>query len=134
MYRDLGVHDVVGVDISKVALSIANRDYPAVRTICCRIEDIDFPPQRFDLAISESSLQHVPKHHIHAVVEKLSMCCRLIYVKELTASNDQREEFFMHRYDYPAHFSRCGLSVLEAGAEEPFTWYLFGRSSAESPI
>jgi ubiquinone/menaquinone biosynthesis C-methylase UbiE len=64
MYIDLQLRDVIGVDISEVALAIAKQEYPDITTICCRFEDMVLQPNRFDLAISESSLHHVPRRNI----------------------------------------------------------------------
>lgn len=121
MYQELGLKDVVGVDISERALELANQDYPNIKTICCRFEEMEFPHKRFDLAISESSLQHVPRHNIALVLQKLCSFCRLVYVKELTDHHPQKEEFFMHKFDYSLLFGQFEFSILETGIEEKFS-------------
>ena len=126
LYEDMGLGDVVGVDISKEALRLASEEFPTVRTIRSSIEDIEFPAGRFDLAISNSSLQHVPAHHIDEAVRLLTRSSRLVYVKELTNSNPQPEEYFMRKHNYPKIFERHEKSILKSGVEDGFTWYLFG--------
>jgi SAM-dependent methyltransferase len=56
LYQSKNITEVIGVDISRVALKLANKAFPTVKTERMRLEDIDFEYRRFDLVISNRTL------------------------------------------------------------------------------
>jgi hypothetical protein len=52
----------------------------------------------------------------------------MVYVNELTASDQLNEEFFMFRHAYPALFAEHGLALAESGVIGRQTYYLYKRS------
>lgn len=126
LYLEQGVHDIVGLDIAEQALALARQRYPQVQTLHGRIEDLQFPPHRFDLAVCNRVLQHVPPHAIAHAVAQLCAICRRIYVNELAASDQLPEEFFMFRHDYPSLFAVQERTLLQEGRIGPQTYQLYG--------
>lgn len=129
LYQAEGIHDIVGLDISERALALANQRYPTVQTIQGKVEDLDFPAARFSLAICNRVLQHIPPTMIAEAIGKLCTICRMVYVNELTDSDQLREEFFMFRHDYPAFFAQHGFYLAESGIIGKQTYYLYAASS-----
>ena len=129
LYQAQGVNDIVGLDISEKALALANQRYPGVQTIQGKVEDLDFPADRFSLAICNRVLQHIPPTMIAEAIGKLCRICRMVYVNELTDSDQLREEFFMFRHDYPAFFAEHGLYLAESGTIGKQTYYLYAANS-----
>lgn len=135
-YQRHGITDIMGLDISEKALAIANARYPAIPTLTTKVEALDFPPNRFDLAICNRVLQHIPRNAIADAIGKLCTISKLIYVNELTGSDQLNEEFFMVRHDYPALFATCGFTLKKSGHIHPDksgagnshkqTYYLYG--------
>ncbi len=127
LYQQQGVRDVIGVDISEKALQLANQRHPWVPTMQSKVEELQFAPDRFDLAICNRVLQHIPPSAISGAIAKLSTIARLVYVNELTQSDQLNEEFFMFRHDYGLHFGAAGLHLLESGQIGHQTYYLYGN-------
>lgn len=125
LYQNNGIEDIVGLDISEKALALAIERYPTVTTIQGKVEDLNFPPKRFSIAICNRVLQHIPPNSIVGAIEKLSTICELVYVNELTESDQQREEFFMFRHDYPALFAQQNCQLVDSGIIGKQTYYLF---------
>ena len=91
-----------------------------------RFEDFDYPEDRFDLAVCNRILQHIPDHSIAGVVAKLCDLCRLVYVNELTSSDDLHENYYMVRHDYQVLFSSNEFDLLEEGLIGKQTYSLYG--------
>ena len=54
--------NVTGIDISKEVIKMAKNRFSRdtnVKLFCCRIEDMEFPPDSFDLVTSVTVLQHI---------------------------------------------------------------------------
>ena len=119
------IEDIVGLDISEKALALAGERYPDVPTIQGKVEDLAFPPQRFSVAICNRVLQHIPPNAIAGAIEKLCTICDMIYVNELTDSDQLNEEFFMFRHNYPALFARHSCQLVDSGIIGQQTYYLF---------
>jgi len=64
LYKEKNVRDIVGIDISEKALKKAIEMHPDIKTVKVRVEDIDFGYKRFDLAVSNRTLQHITKRNI----------------------------------------------------------------------
>lgn len=127
LYAQQGIRDVVGVDISEKALQLANERHPWVPTQQSKVEDLAFPNARFDLAICNRVLQHIPPAAIGNALAKLCTIAQRVYVNELTHSDELDEEFFMFRHDYEALFAVAGLYRLESGQIGRQTYYLYGK-------
>lgn len=125
LYQTNGIVDIVGLDISEKALALAAERYPTVPTIRGKVEDLAFPRNRFSVAICNRVLQHIPPNAIAGAIEKLSTICQMVYVNELTETDQLSEEFFMFRHDYPALFAKAGCDLLENGTIGQQTYYLF---------
>jgi len=59
-------HNIVGVEISEVAVKLAREAYPAVKFVCCAIEKFELGAGMapFDLVVAQESIEHwtdVPK-------------------------------------------------------------------------
>ncbi|MFN8487853.1 MAG: class I SAM-dependent methyltransferase [Caldilineaceae bacterium] len=115
LYVQYQIPTVVGVDISTRALAIARQRFPQIPTLHGRLEDLNFAPTRFDLAICNRVLQHIPAHAIQRVVTKLCTVARSVYINELTVSDNLSENFYMVRHKYLALFDAHAFSVLEEG-------------------
>ena len=136
-YLNHGIHDIVGLDIAEKALEIANERYPTIPTLGIKVEELDFPADRFDLAICNRVLQHIPRVAISSVIEKLCAISKVLYVNELTESDQLSEEFFMFRHDYPSlfaghkfHLAKTGLienTKSDDGNGRQQTFYLYCR-------
>lgn len=126
VYRDCGIAKVTGMDIAAQALEIAQRDFPQARLLQGRLEDLASPAIPFDLGICNRVLQHVPNASIEQAVARLTTACRLVYVNELTGSDQVDEVFFMRKYDYRQLFARMGRMCLESGCIGNQTYFVFG--------
>jgi 2-polyprenyl-3-methyl-5-hydroxy-6-metoxy-1,4-benzoquinol methylase len=127
LYAQHQIQDVIGIDISHRALDLARRSFPLVQTLCSNIEDLEFPPNRFDFAICNRVLQHIPARDIAGTVAKLSELCQHVYINELTSSDNLNENFYMIRHDYAALFAHSGFRLLEEGSLGEQTFELYGR-------
>jgi len=125
LYQNSGVVDIVGLDISEKALALAAERYPTVPTIQGKVEELIFPANRFSVAICNRVLQHIPPNAIAGAIKTLSTICEMVYVNELTETDQLREEFFMFRHDYPALFAKAGCELVENGIIGQQTYYLF---------
>lgn len=130
LYQECAIPYVVGVDVSDTALAIARSAFPQVELHRVDLTELDFPEGTFDLCICNRVLQHVHPADISQVVHRLARASQLVYVNELTESDELDEAFFMRRHDYCALFAEAGMSCLERGAIGRQTYYVFGRSFA----
>jgi SAM-dependent methyltransferase len=121
------IQDIIGVDISAEALSIAFELYPQITTIQIRLEDLKFPPDRFDLIISNRVLQHLPAHSIINTLSNLCLMSPLIYINELSESDKEPENFYMFHHDYVSLFAKFGFILNDKGLLGDQTYQIFGR-------
>lgn len=128
LYMEQGGQDIVGMDLSAKALTLARGRYPWIKTFQGKVEALALPAAAFDLAICNRVLQHVPPGAIATAVTNLCTCCRLVYINELTAREQVPEEFFMVRHPYPALFAAQGFHLLEAGDLGQQHYQLFGQA------
>lgn len=134
LFSQRGILDVVGMDISSEALTLAQQRYPFAVTIKARVEELKFPINRFDLAVCNRVLQHIPPHAIAESVSKLCKMCKMVYVNELSGSDELSEEFYMFRHDLRSLFTSNGLVILETGSLGKQTYHLYGHpGSAIAP-
>lgn len=129
LYKEKGIRDVVGIDISERALKFARTEHPDIKTIKMRVEDMEFGYKRFDLAISNRTLQHITKKNIEKAVRNLCNSCKMIYINELTDSDGVPERVVIYKHDYEELFSRYGFKLIERGRINNQTWMLFADTS-----
>ena len=69
-----GARRCVGVDISEKMLAVAREKtpFPAVEYVRMPIEEIDFPPESFDVALSSLALHYVAD--FHQVARRVNAC------------------------------------------------------------
>lgn len=125
LYKEKNIRDVIGIDISEKALKKAKEMYPDIKTMRIRVEDIDFTYKRFDLAISNRTLQHITKRNIEKAVKKLCYSCRMVYINELTDSDGVPERIIIYKHNYEELFRKCGFKLIEKGRLGKQTWMLF---------
>lgn len=129
LYQSLNIPEVVGQDISANAIALLKKKHSSTRykTIAGNILKVNYPPQYFDLIISNKSLSAVPPEEIQKVIDKLCLLGKNIYVNELT---EPTETAYWHRHDYDKIFSKSNFFVTEKGAEPNTeqTWFLYSHS------
>ena len=127
LFDSLNIKEVLGQDISEKALKIADTrySYNNIKTVCVDLLDLDFPPQFFDLAISNRVLQHIPANKISQYVKKLAQLCKYIYINEMCKSDLTAESYYMFHHKYEELFENNGFSIMNKGMIENQTWYLF---------
>lgn len=127
LYRQCGIRNITGVDISAKALEIAHLAFPDADLRQLDLTDLDFPDDRFDFCVCNRVLQHVPYLEIRGVIMRLCRQSRLVYVNEMTQSDGQREAFFMKQHSLHMMFKEVGLECLEGGLIRKQTYSVFGR-------
>lgn len=130
LYREQGIPEVIGLDLSAKALALAKARYPVVQTVQGKVEEVALLPGYFDLAICNRVLQHLPPHAIANAVAHLCRRCRLIYINELTEQEPIPEEFFMFRHSYPQLFAAHGFQLRETGEIAEQRYQVFGQIGA----
>jgi SAM-dependent methyltransferase len=128
-YRQHGVQDITGIDISATALALARREYPDVATVHGPLQTLALP-RHFDLILSNRVLQHIPRTDIGMVVERLCAASDRVYVNELSASDGVPEDTFMSKHDYEALFCAHGWQTAERGHIGQQTYLVLERSPA----
>jgi SAM-dependent methyltransferase len=128
LFRQLQIHKVLGIDISAKALAVAKRDYPGVPTQCVRLQELSLPEGEFDLIVSNRVLQHIAPEEIRSVMAKLGKISRLIYLNELSESDQCGEQFFMFVHDYHRILGEEGFVRAEGGRAGRTTYALFRRA------
>jgi len=129
LYTEHGINDIVGMDISEKALVLAKERYPWVTTFQGKVEDLEFPAKRFDLAVCNRVLQHIPPRAIEDAIQILCTLSHMVYVNELSASDQLTEEFFMFRHHYPTLFATQQFQLIETGEIGQQTFQLFGAGN-----
>lgn len=130
LYREQGIQEIVGMDLSAKALALAKVRHPWIKTFQGSVETLALPDDAFDLAICNRVLQHIPPWAIATAVTNLCRCCRQVYVNELTERDQVPEEFFMFRYPYPQLFAAQGFHLLTAGNLGQQRYQVFGQRVA----
>jgi len=132
VYARAGVKEVVGQDVSQVALRLAREGHPGpeVSTVCRTVRELDYPEGYFDLVVSNRVLQHVPGGEVERCVDKLCSLGKAVYVNELTASDGLPETPTMFRHDYERLFGARGFKTVRRGSLGRQTWRVFGRGQA----
>lgn len=115
LYEQKHVGDIVGVDISEKALALARRRHPDVQTVLAPVEELPIEDRRFDLAVCNRVLQHVPPMNMRGVCARLARTARIVYVNELSGSDGEPENYYMVRHDYTALLGEQGARLIEEG-------------------
>jgi ubiquinone/menaquinone biosynthesis C-methylase UbiE len=127
LYQEKNINDVIGIDISEKALKLANKNFPNVKTTRMELEDMNFGYKRFDLAICNRVLQHIPKKDIDTVIKKICFSSWMIYINELTSSDDVPETKGMFKHNYQRILNKNGFHLCEKGNIGRQTWFLFSK-------
>ena len=127
LYIELGIQEIVGMDLSAKALALAKERYGWIKTFQGKVEALALPTDAFDLAICNRVLQHIPPWAIATAVANLCRCCRRVHLNELTARDQVPEEFFMFRHPYPQLFATQGFHLLTAGDLGEQRYQVFGH-------
>lgn len=115
LYQARGVMRVLGVDISEKAVALARQRHPTIEMRVAPVEDLPIEGLRFDLAICNRVLQHVPPTTIKRVVARLARSAHRVYVNELSVTDGVPENFYMVRHDYVALFENEGCHLADEG-------------------
>ncbi|MCE8428064.1 MAG: class I SAM-dependent methyltransferase [Candidatus Methanoperedens sp.] len=127
LYKEKKIVEVMGIDISKKALEIAGRDHPEIKTMRLKLEDVDLGDKRFDLVLSNRTLEHITKQKIDLVIQKLCSLSNLCYINELTDSDDENENKYLFKHNYKDIFGKYGFVIIEKGHHHKQTWFLFSH-------
>lgn len=127
IYKEKGIDDITGFDISGKALKLASKAFPDVKLMRIGFEDMEFGPKRFE-TISNRSLEHVPKKSIDLVIQKICFASRLVFISELTESDGIPETKYVFIHSYEELFKKNGFLLKEKGYCDPAKkqkWLLF---------
>lgn len=124
LYQQCGVKQVIGIDVSDTALAIARDVLPTAELHRMNLTELNFPDNAFDFCVCNRVLQHIPPSDIREVIRRLSRIGRVIYVNELTESDNVDEVFYMRRHDYRALFAEQGLECIESGSIDKQTYLI----------
>lgn len=129
LYNKMGIAQVIGQDISSVALEIATKrhNYRQIITINKPILELNYTFNYFDLIVSNRVLQHIPCKQIECIISKITFLGKFIYINELTDSDGLEEISFMFKHNYEPLFKKYGFELLRSNLLDRQTWYLFGR-------
>lgn len=101
LYAELVVPEVVGIDISPRAIAKCP-DYPNYYARVMKVEDLDFPPNYFDAAISNAVLRHLPPgSKINQAISRITEQCTSVLLREPISG---RGSFYDFRHDYETLF------------------------------
>ena len=101
LYNELTIPEVIGIDISPRAISKCP-NYPNYSAQVMKVEDLDFPPNYFDAAISNAVLRHLPPGSIiNQAITRIAEQCKSVLLREPISDE---ESFFDFRHDYEALF------------------------------
>lgn len=122
LYREAGITQVLGVDISGRALELARRRYPDVLTLRARAEDLA-ADQAFDMLLVTRVLQHLPPENLPRVIETTARIARhLIYLNEIGESDagvgDLAGGGYIFKHNYRALYTAHGWQPIEQGVIE----------------
>lgn len=108
----IGIPHVVGVDVSSTMLARAAQSHPSVILRCQAIEELNDPPDSFDVVVACRVLMHIPYELIAKVVQNMARVCRLgCIVLERSGGFQKLQYEFSH--DYPRLSSEAGLVVAQ---------------------
>ena len=113
LFAALGIPEVVGIDISSSALRKAPF-YSDYKVQVASVEDLDFPTNYFDAAISNAVLRYVPHGaSITRAISNIAKQCKSVLLREPIRG---KESYLEHIHDYVALFQ--GKMRLEEHFED----------------
>ena len=119
LYSRFKIEEIVGQDISKMALNIAaTRNLPHVHLLNCKIEELKYDLKHFDLIISNKVMAAIPDGSISSVIDKLCYLGKHIYINELLPEEEKNNAgkcpyFIAH--DYELLFQLRGYKIDSTG-------------------
>ena len=102
LYAELNIPEVIGIDISPYAISVARDKYPTYRTEVLKVEDLNFPPppDYFDTAISNYTLAYVPSAYISQAIHNIVEQCKSVFLIEPVRRGEGiNYARFLHNYE-----------------------------------
>ncbi|MFC2007791.1 class I SAM-dependent methyltransferase [Chloroflexota bacterium] len=101
LFAELNVPEIVGIDISSAAIKEI-RPSPNCRVEVMTVEDLSFPPDYFDAAISNAVLRYVPHGaNIARAISNIAEQCKSVLPREPIRGKDSYYNFI---HDYEALF------------------------------
>lgn len=101
LFAELSIPEVVGIDISPRAIEKI-RPYPNCKAFVMTTEDLDFPPNYFEAAISNAVLRYIPHGvSINRAISNIAEQCKSVLLREPVRG---RESYYDHIHDYEALF------------------------------
>ena len=133
LYKSLNIKHIVGQDIAKNALDIAEKRYGSdnITLTDKKIENLEYPNHYFDVIISNRVLQHVIPKDIEGVIRKITDLSHNIYLNEMTDSDNGDVSNFLFKHDYKKLFNNHNFilrSTGKTGDNNQETWYLFSKN------
>jgi pseudaminic acid biosynthesis-associated methylase len=117
MLRDMGFHDLTGVDIEPTAL--AQAEASGLRVVNANAASLPFKDESFGLVFTSGVLIHIPPDDLETVMgEIVRVSKRYVWLLEyfnptLIAAEYRRRMGLMWKGDYTAMFQGMGLKVLD---------------------
>ncbi len=132
LYKD--IREVVIQHASARILEIARGWGPSRKTafVCCPATNLAYPPEHFDLIVSNRVLQYLPAKDVDETIRKLTEIGRRVYLNEMTETDCSNKISFQYRHDYPALLARYGFRVEKTGMIGTQTWRLFCKDTGKA--
>lgn len=102
LYAELMIPEVIGIDFSSVAISKV-KPYPNCSARVMEAENLNFPSNYFDAAISNAVLRHIPPGPpIARAISNIAEQCKSVLLKEPVRGRQFSYDF---RHDYETLFA-----------------------------
>jgi SAM-dependent methyltransferase len=118
--------DVTAIDISPAMIALAKERSPALDARVMDMEGLDFPPSTFDGVWAVTSLLHVPKKNVPAVIESVAGVLKERGILYVCMKEGEGEGLEQDKHD-PAtrrYFAYWQREELKAVLEPRFTVYV----------
>ena len=101
LFAELNIPEVVGIDISSTAIRKV-RPFPNHKAVVMSVEELNFPPDYFDAAISNAVLRLIPHGaRITRAISNIAEQCKSVLLREPIRG---RESYCEYIHDYEALF------------------------------
>jgi len=129
LYKELMVPEVIGIDISPRAISKV-KPYPNYSAQVMKVEDLNFPPNYFDAAISNAVLRHIPPGtKIAQAISNISEQCKSVLLREPIMGGSR---FYDFRHDCKKLFQQMHLD--EQYQDRPVAVMIFAKDTSTQAI
>ncbi len=138
LYEEVGIPEVLGQDISSIALEICGKRYPGAPygTACCEITDLLFGENHFDLIVSTRVLAAVSPSMIAGTISHLCRIGRAIYLNEMTETDYVGPSTYWFKHDYDDHMRdnhflasmKGTITIIENGQTHLQSWVLYSKN------